>query len=232
MLKTGSKMTPDYAQQTLNTPNPIARFAHRKRYELSIGRVIKALGPGQSLLDFGCGKGDFLNQIAEARKDVKLFGFDPESGHSSAHYQITTDPGTIAPSSIDVFCCFETIEHLYPDEKNRLYADAKRVLKDSGTLIFSVPIIGGPTLLLKETNRMLLFRRKPEYSAKELLLASMFGVPANRPSNPRSTHKGFDFRETERELRSHFEVKEKYFSPFARLPWQLNSQVFFVCVKR
>lgn len=51
-----------YSKQTLESPNPIARYAHRKRYELSVGKAIKVLGKNASLLDYGCGEGDFLKK--------------------------------------------------------------------------------------------------------------------------------------------------------------------------
>ncbi|MCK9188440.1 class I SAM-dependent methyltransferase [Acidithiobacillus sp.] len=224
-------MKVNYSKQTLKTPNPIARFAHTKRYQLSTGRVLKYLGDKQTLLDYGCGKGDFLNEIFELRNDAKLLGYDPESGHFSERYNIITDTDKIPDNSVDVFCSFETLEHLYQTERNRLYAEAMRVLKTSGTIIISIPIIGGPTLLLKEVNRILLFKRRSDYTPKELLAASFFGIPAVRPDDLRVTHKGFNFRTIEKELSSNFSIKNRFYSPFTALPWYLNSQVFYVLEK-
>lgn len=218
-----------YSRQTLETPNPIARFAHRKRYELSIEQAVGFLGSDKVLLDFGCGKGDFLNKISELKPNSKLLGFDPESGHASSKYNIVNSMDHVESNSVDVFCSFETLEHLYDDERHLLYSEANRVLKKSGVIIISVPIIGGPPLLLKELNRMLLFRRKSEYSFKELFLACFLGISAKHPENPRPTHKGFDFREIEHELSEHFSINRKSYSPFSALGWYLNSQVFYVC---
>ncbi len=182
------------------------------------------------LLDYGCGNGNFLNSIFELRQDVALFGYDPESGHSSQRYHVTTHISDIEEASIDVFCSFETLEHLYCDERQDLYKESKRVLKNSGSVFISVPVIGGPTLLLKELNRMLLFKRRSEYQLKELVLA-LLGISAKRPDNPRPTHKGFNFREIEKEISSNFFIKVKMYSPFRMLPWHLNSQVFYICEK-
>ncbi len=222
-------MTVNYSKQTLQNPNPIARFAHKKRHELSVERILKILGGKQTLLDYGCGKGDFLIEISERRDDVKLLGFDPESGHFSEKYIITQNMDEIEPASVDVFCSFETLEHLYQEEKEELYGQATRILKNSGTVVISVPVIGGPTLLLKELNHVFLHKRKSEYSLKELLLATFFGCSATRPENPRPTHKGFDFTVVEKELELNFSIQEKSYSPFPVLPWYLNSQVFYVC---
>jgi hypothetical protein len=90
----------------------------------------------------------------------------------------------------------------------------------------SVPVIGGPPLLLKEANRALLFRRPSDYSARELLAASLAGRPAPRPADIRVTHKGFDFRRLLHTLRERFEVTDTAYTPFPALPWWLNSQVF------
>ena len=144
---------------------------------------------------------------------------------------MVTDMREVNADSVDIFCSFETLEHLYDREKEILYDEAKRILKKSGFVIISVPIIGGPTLLLKEINRMLLFRKKTDYSFRELLLTTLFNIPSKRADNIRVTHKGFDYREIEKELCFHFDLIEKKYSPFPKLPWYLNSQVFYTCRK-
>ena len=125
-------------------------------------------------------------------------------------------------------CCFETFEHLYANEKEQFYIDAKRVLSKNGKIIVSVPIIGGPMLLVKDLNHRILYKRRSEYSLKELLLASFFFKVALRPKNLRITHKGFNFRDVERETFTKFNMVEKLYSPFPLLPWFLNSQLFLV----
>lgn len=222
----------DYARQTLETPNPVARFAHKKRYKLSVVSALSALREGGSLLDYGCGKGHFLDRIVSLRQDAKLYGYDPESRHASEAYQVIDSTSRLEGGRIDVICCFEVLEHLYAHEKEQFYSEASRLLSDSGRIIISVPVIGGPTVLLKEMNRAVLFRRGSDYSPKELFLASFFGIPATRPDNPRVTHKGFDFGDIEKELRGRFLMQKKEYCPFPVLPWYMNSQVFFTCVKR
>ena len=221
-----------YSKQTLETPNPIARFAHKKRYEFSFRKTLQFLNRNGVLLDYGCGKGDFLNRISDLRPSTILYGFDPESGHASEKYDIISNIKNIDDQAINVVCCFETLEHLYEHERANFYSETKRMLSNSGIVIISVPIIGGLTLLFKEINRMMLFKRKSEYTVKELLLSSLFGKPAQKPENPRLTHKGFDFSEVEKELRSNFKLIEKSYSPFPMFPWWQNSQVFFVCSKQ
>jgi SAM-dependent methyltransferase len=218
--------TVSYSAQTLETPNPIARYAHRQRYEASFARVASEVPQGGSVLDFGCGQGDFLNTLADLRPDLVLLGFDPESDHEPDRYAPVRSIDDVPDASVDVVCCFETLEHLYDDEIAAFLDAADRVLVPGGAVSISVPVIGGPTLLLKEANRVLLFRRRSDYSARELMAASLAGRPAPRPDDIRVSHKGFDFRVLLAEVGERFEVTDTAYTPFPALPWWLNSQVF------
>ena len=71
---------------------------------------------GGTVLDYGCGQGDFLNTLADLRPDLALFGFDPESGHEAERYVPVDDMAVVPAGSVDLLCCFETLEHLYDEE--------------------------------------------------------------------------------------------------------------------
>lgn len=217
-----------YRQQTLDAPNPIARFAHRQRYRFSLERAAAVVPDGGVVLDYGCGDGDFLNALAEARPDVTLHGFDPESDHTPDRYALVADMAEVPDRSVDLVCIFETLEHLYDPEVEEFRTHAERVLRDGGRLLVSVPIIGGPPLLLKELNRVVLFRRGTDYTPRELVEASLLGRAAPRPDNIRVTHKGFDFRTLVDRLGADFRLEGTDLSPFPGLPWWANSQVFHV----
>ncbi len=214
-----------YSRQTLDTANPVARYAHRQRHRLSLDRAAAEVPDGGTVLDYGCGEGTFLNALAEARPDVTLLGYDPESGHVPDRYTLVEDMAAVGDGSVDLLCCFETLEHLYDPEIAGFAADAARVLRPGGLLLVSVPVIGGPPLLLKELNRSVMFRRRSDYRAGELLAASFAGRPAPRPENIRVTHKGFDHRTVLGKLDG-FAVADTACSPFPGLPWWLNSQAF------
>jgi 2-polyprenyl-3-methyl-5-hydroxy-6-metoxy-1,4-benzoquinol methylase len=218
--------TVSYRAQTLDTPNPVARYAHRQRYKASFDRVTRHVRRGGSVLDYGCGQGDFLNTLAELRPDLSLYGYDPESDHTPERYTLVDDVATVPAGSVDMVCCFETLEHLYGREIAAFVDQSQRVLVDGGEVTISVPVIGGPPLLLKEANRALLFRRRSDYTARELLAASLAGRPAPRPDDIRVTHKGFDFRRLLATLGGRFDVTDTACTPFPALPWWLNSQVF------
>lgn len=221
-------MSVSYRKQTLESPNPLARLAHRARYKHSLELARRFLPLNGTLLDFGCGDGTLLAKVSTKRPDAKLLGFEPDTRPQQSTHTMVASMESIGDKSLDVLCCFETLEHLYDHERQHFYSAATRVLGAKGVVLISVPIIGGPTLLLKELNRSVVFRRASDYSLPQLLKASFLGTPAPKPGNPRITHKGFDFRALEGEMQEHFEVLEKFLSPFARLPWYLNSQVFYV----
>ena len=218
--------TVSYSAQTLETPNPVARYAHRQRYKVSFDRVTSDVRPGGTVLDYGCGQGDFLNALADLRPDLALLGFDPESDHQPDRYAAVRSMDEVPDGAVDLVCCFETLEHLYDDEIRTFLDDAERVLVPDGEVSISVPVIGGPPLLLKEANRVVLFRRPSDYSARELAAASLAGRPATRPADIRVSHKGFDHRALLARLGERFDVTDVTRTPFPVLPWWLNSQVF------
>lgn len=226
-------MTVEYSKQTISSPNPIARFAHRTRYQLSLQLALEHIGLEPSaLLDYGCGQGDFLKLAHQNNPHVRLVGYDPESTYKADTFQSVSSVDELADESIDVLTSFEVLEHLYDEERLLFYASATRLLKPDGVLLVSVPIIGGPTLLLKELNRMMLFRRQSDYSLNEIIASSFFGKPARRADNPRVSHKGFDFSSVEAEISSRFELERLVFSPFKKLPWYFNSQVFYLARRK
>ena len=73
-----------------------------------------------------------------------------------------------------------------------------------------------------------MFRRKSDYSIKELFLSAFFNVSTKRAENIKTSHKGFNFQKLEIELRTKFKFRSKILSPFKFFPWFLNSTVFFV----
>jgi 2-polyprenyl-3-methyl-5-hydroxy-6-metoxy-1,4-benzoquinol methylase len=221
-------MTISYQDQTFNTPNPIARYAHRSRLRRSLAHAMSLLPDRGQVLDFGCGTGDFLNAVRQKRPDAELVGFDPYLRGHVEWFRRIGNMADIPDASVDLLTCFEVLEHLSDEDVDGFIAQAHRVLKPNGRILVSVPIIGGLTLLLKESNRVLLFRRRSDYSLFELLNATFFGIPAPRPENRGPTHKGFDFRAMQHTLASTFSMDLAEWCPFTTFPWWVNSQAFFV----
>jgi len=226
-------MFPSYARQTLETPNPVARFAHRRRYAFSLQFTSRAAAHGARVLDYGCGEGDFLKLLSVQRPDLDLIGYDPYSQHEGGQYQKIERVTAIEGKSIDILTCFETLEHLREDEITQFLVDVDALLSPDGKLVISVPIIGGPTLALKELNHIVLYRKRSDYGIREFLTASILGRPATRAANVKCSHKGFDFRSVPAWLQadSYKQVRHLY-SPFRTLPWWSNSQIFYLFARR
>ena len=214
-----------YQRQTFNTPNPIARYAHRSRLRRSIGYADEMLCPNGCLLDFGCGTGDFLQAFRAIRSDANLFGFEPYLSPGAEAFTRVGNMADVEAGSVDVITCMEVLEHLADDDLSMFVAQSRRVLRSTGSILVSVPIMGGLTLFMKEINRVFLFRRKSDYSLKEILKAS-FGGKVERSANRLGSHKGFDFRELRQILRDDFVIAAEATCPFSVLPWWLNSQDF------
>ena len=138
-----------------------------------------------------------------------------------------TDLKAIRKSSIDLLVAFEVLEHLTNPEIEEFTEIVQTILSKDGTLLISVPIIGGPTILMKEINRMILFRRKTDYGFGELMQCVFFGKAAPRTDNVKTSHKGFDFRSLQQKLERDFFIETICLSPFLHLPWYFNSQIFW-----
>ena len=56
-------MSVNYEKQTLDNPNPIARYAHRARFSRSKKIVLASLQEGSIMVDYGCGQGRFYTNL-------------------------------------------------------------------------------------------------------------------------------------------------------------------------
>lgn len=140
--------------QRLNGPAPFNEFTDYDEYWTKRGQIkyilrrwqiAAAYMPGGStLLDVGCGSGEFLSYLKSVNPGVKGKGIDL----SSKSVEMTNAAGFEAevrdigcsriPEQYDFITCFEVIEHIADAET------AVRNLKDSfrKKLIISVPNIG------------------------------------------------------------------------------------------
>ena len=218
-----------YDRQTINSPNPLARYAHRSRVAKSVAFADENLPRNGVVVDFGAGTGLFLSTLGDKRPDATLYAIEPYMPAASdprIHYVPNFDKLTVSP---DLITAFETCEHLSDANAEQFLSESRRALKPDGKLIVSVPIMIGGALLLKELNRSILFRRKSDYSASELL-AGVMGRAVARPADRNPTHKGFDFRWLRGLIRERFVIETEILSPLP-LPWWANSQIFFICRK-
>lgn len=146
--------------------------------------------------------------------------------------------------SWDVVTCMEVLEHCLEDERRRVVGALARLLAPGGIVIVSVPIEIGPSLAGKQFFRALAglrrlgdYQHRERYSPGEMIRGAFGGrlprVPVERmgPDGPYRYygHKGFDYRDLERDLARELTIAARMFTPirFAG-PW-LNSQAWFVC---
>ena len=224
----------EYEQQTLDHPNPIARFAHRTRFARSMETVAGWLAtrPGQQrLLDYGCGQGRFLHELnrrmSEAeRVRVSLMGYDPYMAAKYPAYRVVASAAEVPFSSVDILTCLEVCEHLDEKETYTFFGFVHEKVANGGLLLVTVPIMMGPALLPKEFVRAFLFRRWPDTSLLHIFLAALFGFVPPRATNIKGSHRGYDWRITRDRLRDEFGNVEVDFSPFRWLGWYGNSQAF------
>jgi len=218
-----------YDRQTINTPNPFARFSHRRRMANSVALAEKLLPENGVILDFGAGTGVFLRAFATERPDATLFAVEPFMRRSSTSNVTYIESLKSLRRKVDVISAFEVCEHLDDDRLDGFLDDAYSCMDSSGRIVLSVPIMIGAFLPIKELNRALLHRRRSEYSLNELI-RGILGKTVTRAADPLCSHKGFDFRALRKRLQTRFVIELEAYSPLP-LPWWTNSQVFFVCRK-
>ena len=225
-------MAVPYENQTLDHPNPIARFAHRTRFARSKSIVLSLLPSGGTVVDFGCGQGRFLHELREETQkrnfDCDLLGYDPFMAAKFDGYEVLDEVNSIPDASADVITCLEVCEHLSDEETAQFIAFVESKLALNGRLLVTVPIMMGPALLVKEATRSLLFRRLPDTGARDLVAASLLAQVPPRAENIKNSHRGYDWRRTRRILQNHFSLQKIEFSPLRGWGWYGNSQAMMV----
>jgi 2-polyprenyl-3-methyl-5-hydroxy-6-metoxy-1,4-benzoquinol methylase len=218
-----------YEEQTVKSANPLARFAHRTRVTMAINLVAGVCPNYGTVVDFGAGPGLFLHTLGEARPDLTLVGCEPYMEPAYPELKYTESIDSVDTHSVDVLTAFEVCEHLHENELGALLDDTSRILKPNGVLVISVPIMVGLAILPKVSNWMIRNRSlTTEYTPAEVLKA-MVGMRVSRPRDPRTTHKGFDFRELRELVKERFCIEAAHMSPVPSMPWWLSSQYFMIC---
>lgn len=105
-------------------------------------KLIQNNSNAKTLLDIGCGTGEFLNTCQKAGINVR--GIEPsESARKSAidNYNLDineeSELANIADNSFDAVTMWHVLEHVY--HLNERIETIKRILKDDGTLFVAVP---------------------------------------------------------------------------------------------
>ena len=216
-----------YAQQTIDSPNPVVRYAHRSRMRRSLELALTRLGSGK-LLDYGCGSGVFLAEVL-ARHPGRAVGYEPfmaERADTGLPIHATLEP-IERSGPYSVVTLFETIEHLTAPELESFLELCGRLLPTGGGILMSAPIEIGPALLVKDLNRSGWGARQSEHRLLELLGAGLLGIPARRAEDVKTSHRGFDFRRARTALSGlGWRTRALCYGPLPGLGWYGNSQVY------
>ena len=128
-------------------------FVSHSHYDLVSNVVSKAIPDYKSnvsILDAGCGNGYLLSCVREVLTkhdaDIEYYGFDisdqmvlrAKELNIATNIEVQTLPDTnYADQKFDVVTCSEVLEHLY--QPLRSLKELRRILKDDGCLIVTVP---------------------------------------------------------------------------------------------
>jgi SAM-dependent methyltransferase len=236
-----------YSERLLEQGNFLTRFAHSGRYR----RALDLVGDvqGAIAIDFGCGDAMILRRAYDRGIVRGGYGIDNDpamrDSAAAAFAGIDgfrfVDPGgltqAVARGSCDLAICTEALEHI-PDRAAILDAICEYCRPGAHALI-TVPIEIGPSLVGKQVGRYLADLRRPygyeSYTLRELFSAGVlwnargFESSHTRPGATMVGHKGFDFRDVERELRARMDIERTVFSPFPALGALINSTVMWRC---
>ncbi len=217
---------PSYETQTVQHPNPLARYAHRARLGVALALASRLAPPQGQVVDFGAADGRFLHRLGERRPDLRRVAVEPFRPIAYPFIRIRAALEQLPDGEADLLTAFEVLEHLTPGELADFIRQARRVSRPGASLLVSVPVMQGLALPLKELSRALLYRRRSDYRLGELL-RGLAGLPVTRATNVRASHKGFDHRLMRQTLAEAFAIEARRLSPLPWLPWWMNSQVFW-----
>lgn len=135
----------DYISHTDNKRNLFEKAYHIVK-RVSLKRKVKLINSfqlnGNTLLDIGCGTGDFLN--AAQQKNWEINGIEPnEKARNIANKKTknsvfaTEQLLEYKPKSFDVITLWHVLEHLPNLEEH--FSIFKKLLKSNGVLIIAVP---------------------------------------------------------------------------------------------
>jgi SAM-dependent methyltransferase len=239
-----------YAEKQLGCRSWAIRFGHQARFK--VARRLAAGSRGRTLLDYGCGDGQFLAMVADWFPEAT--GADIAEDHlADNRVRFGHLPGIrflhtgalAAPEHAGEYglvTCMETLEHCLPDEAERVLADLVRCCAPDGLVIISVPIEIGPSFLIKGAARTAAaWRGLSDYKYYERYtlgnaLRMIFAGADTRLERPRygppgaqyHSHYGFNWRALRREVEKHLALDRVAFSPFGFSGGWISSQAWFV----
>src|SRR5262245_25703574 len=131
-----------YVDITVNDPNPIKRWIHRRRFRDALAVLdSRSSNRAVEILDFGGGDGELLRQCLQSRPEVSVTLYEPtsslrkEAEEKLARWpraKITGDSRTLPIAAFDFVYCLEVLEHLPDGPTHEALESIRRFLKPDG----------------------------------------------------------------------------------------------------
>ena len=245
-----------YARKQLFCRDAIVAWSHQSRFKTA-RRLVEPYAGGR-LLDYGSGDGTFLAMVHDLFP--RMVGADDPgqagdcrkrfAGLTGLSFEALADVKDRAyDGAFDVVTCMEVLEHCVESAEEAVLSDLRRLAAPAATVIVSVPVEIGPTLIGKQVVRAVAgWRGLGDYKYREtyrpgefwrMVLAGRHTAitrplyPSPHPGNGRPHHshghKGFNWRALRARISGRFQVRETRFSPLPWLGGYLSSQVWFIC---
>ncbi|MBS1682302.1 MAG: class I SAM-dependent methyltransferase [Bacteroidetes bacterium] len=102
-------------------------------------RIVESFSQGKTLLDFGCGTGNFLHKMKKSGWEI--IGVEPSPQANKKASELTEieiyEELSIVKRSVDVVTLWHVLEHLH--DLNEILRQLNDRLKESGVIILAVP---------------------------------------------------------------------------------------------
>lgn len=235
-----------YSDITFKDKNSIKRWLQNRRL-ISACNAARDFEKINCILDFGAGNGEFCKNISDQFPNAKIICYEPtpelmneaKENLKELHQVIFCEKiEELEKNSIDLIFCLEVFEHLPEKETEDALRDFSSLLKINGKAIIGVPIEIGIPALYKGLFRMTRRFNSFDASVKNVLSATFFKPPQNRPVSEITPgfsfhfeHMGFDYRKLKLLLNSKFEIIKTITSPSKITGALLNPEIYFVIKK-
>ena len=136
----------DFEHYALTQGAAVQRRWHETKLELLDWFFIPE--KGEKILDVGCGSGVFASRMAELGAEVtavdsneKVIDYGRENfERTGLEFRLgLLDELGLADASCDGAVCLEVVEHVFPEQVERLLADLRRIVRPGGRLLMTTP---------------------------------------------------------------------------------------------